>query len=696
VLTQTGNASCPGSLAFTYLPDGSIDTATDTVSTITYDLDYDDTGRVTTVKKGAATETSYTFNDDGQLQSLASAAGTTSYTYVTDHGPYQGMLESVDDPLFSTGVSTYAYDAAGRISTRTDSQGGAGITWTRDYELETSRVASQTIYKGANKLGDFRLTYDEAGNVAVRTERVGANSSDPRNGPTSYTYDAAGRLTSATGPDPSDPAGAVRTWDWTYDGAGNRTSETTDGVTTTWDLDAQGWPLRSDGATPGVTTDDTTYGWDRAGNLTSVDAPGTAGDQSFTLDAFDRITNATLGGVSVGYTFDAFSRTITRTQGSVTTTFTYEGISEILARSVTGTTATTYAHTPGGPLGERSGTATPQLYLRDLHSDIVATVDPTSTTPLSRAYYTPWGEPTWEDGTSALGFQSQLTDPGSGFVDMTTRSYVPSLGRFASQDIVFGGFRHPLSLNQWAYAEGDPVSNTDPLGLGVAKDTDPHGYGTYASDGEEPEEHGNEMTGTTTEQRIFEYLVERPVQAYVYSGGAPGDQSPLAWDARATTVFLECAVGNGGYYGLSTPTDSLRSLCRGYADLEVVSQRDTRYVAEGCGFAAVGCLDISAVTPVFPTGPKGGFLGVKSGVHTRTGPYAGLGFGAGLSAGFRRPPTGDVVSTGEVCVIICVGVSHAVDFSTGEGVRDSGFSIQLSPRIGFGWWFGEKWHPDAN
>jgi RHS repeat-associated protein len=263
----------------------------------------------------------------------------------------------------------------------------------------------------------------------------------------------------------------------TYDGAGNRTSETTDGLTTTWDLDAQGWPLRSDNATPGVTTDDTTYGWDRAGNLTSVDAPGTAGYQSFTLDAFDRITNATLGGVSVGYTFDAFARTITRTQGSVTTTFAYEGISEILARSVTGTTATTYAHTPGGPLGERSGTATPQLYLRDLHSDIVATVDPTSTTPLSRAYSTPWGEPTWEDGTSALGFQSQYTDPGSGFVDMTTRSYVPSLGRFASQDIVFGGFRHPLSLNQWIYGNDDPVTSWDPDGTLPTRETGAGGGG---------------------------------------------------------------------------------------------------------------------------------------------------------------------------------------------------------------------------
>jgi YD repeat-containing protein len=159
---------------------------------VTNDLDHDATGRITTVKKGGATQTTFTYNAKGQLQSVASPAGTTSYTYVTGAVAERGMLATVDDPVFSSGVSTYAYDAAGRIATRTDSQSGAGIVWTRTYEPQTSRVGTQTIYKGAAKLGEFILTYDEAGNVATRTERVGTNTSDPRNGQTSYSYDAAG------------------------------------------------------------------------------------------------------------------------------------------------------------------------------------------------------------------------------------------------------------------------------------------------------------------------------------------------------------------------------------------------------------------------------------------------------------------------------------------------------------------------
>ena len=111
----------------------------------------------------------------------------------------------------------------------------------------------------------------------------------------------------------------------------------------------------------------------------------------------------------------------------------------------------TYANTPGGPLAERVGAGPRRLYLRDLHSDIIGLVGDTDASPVVRAYYSAWGEPTWSDAAPSLGFQGQPTDPDSGLVDMTTRSYVPSLGRFASRDVLFGGYRHPLSLNQWIY-----------------------------------------------------------------------------------------------------------------------------------------------------------------------------------------------------------------------------------------------------
>jgi RHS repeat-associated protein len=295
----------------------------------------------------------------------------------------------------------------------------------------------------------------------------------------------------------------------------------------------------------------------------------------------------------VGYTFDAFSRTITRTQGSVTTTFAYEGISEILARSVTGTTATTYAHTPGGPLGERVGTGTPTLYLRDLHSDIVGTVDGTSTTPLSRAYYSPWGEPTWSTTAPALGFQGQYTDAGTGFVDMTTRSYVPELGRFASRDIVFGGLRHPLSLNQWAYALNDPVSAWDFSGLGCSSHTGdhkchnnhPHGDtrtggdksgGTTDPDGPGPQQEPTPTASPAPAYTVEEYLVsealcqlERCSEQFLnslQSGLAVCGFVPLLGDFVCDPADAAVSTARGDWLGVGLDAAGIVPLFGGWAD----------------------------------------------------------------------------------------------------------------------------------
>ena len=204
--------ACGGRLSFSYLPDGSLEQASDLSSDITSSIAYDPAGRQLRVCATPApcteqeAETTYAYEvirqkPTGRLASVSTAAGTTSYTYGTD-----GLLHEVDDPLSATGVSTYAYDAAGRVVSRTDAQ--AGITTSRTYEPQTGRVASQVVSgPGGTQLARFAASYDEAGHITSRTSVLGAPGSDPRGGTTTYAYDAAGRLVRATGPDPTDPAG---------------------------------------------------------------------------------------------------------------------------------------------------------------------------------------------------------------------------------------------------------------------------------------------------------------------------------------------------------------------------------------------------------------------------------------------------------------------------------------------------------
>ena len=52
---------------------------------------------------------------------------------------------------------------------------------------------------------------------------------------------------------------------------------------------------------------------------------------------------------------------------------------------------------------------------------------------------------------------------------LRSRSYSPELGRFTSKDTWQGDYTRPQSLNQWTYAEGNPVRFTDPTGHSSAE-----------------------------------------------------------------------------------------------------------------------------------------------------------------------------------------------------------------------------------
>lgn len=64
------------------------------------------------------------------------------------------------------------------------------------------------------------------------------------------------------------------------------------------------------------------------------------------------------------------------------------------------------------------------------------------------------------DGTEALGWKGLLPQGATGLIYMRPRWYDPALRRFSSEDpIGLGG-----GLNQYAFAEDDPVNASDPSG----------------------------------------------------------------------------------------------------------------------------------------------------------------------------------------------------------------------------------------
>lgn len=72
-------------------------------------------------------------------------------------------------------------------------------------------------------------------------------------------------------------------------------------------------------------------------------------------------------------------------------------------------------------------------------------------------------------GTSAVifgynGRDGVVTDPND-LIYMRARYYSPAMKRFVNADIVPGEISDAITLNRFAYANGNPVSFVDPFGL---------------------------------------------------------------------------------------------------------------------------------------------------------------------------------------------------------------------------------------
>ena len=273
-----------------------------------------------------------------------------------------------------------------------------------------------------------------------------------------FVYDGANRMTSAAGPGPTRTYG--------YDGLGNRVSVTKNSLTENFVFDGAGMPVSSDEETPSNSSDDTQYLVDEHGNLTRLNraSGSTEPDWTFSYDSWAQMTNAQ-GASTIDYKIDPLNRVIQRTEGSVVRNYLYRGMSEDPTSITEGSSTTTFAYGPGGPLASQAG-GSRSTYLRDLHGDVVGTINGSGTMVGTRTVR-PFGEERATTGTtpSPFGFQSDMTDEDTGLVDMLTRYYLPELGRFTTRDVIFGDLSDPMSLNQFGYASGNPSSLSDPLGL---------------------------------------------------------------------------------------------------------------------------------------------------------------------------------------------------------------------------------------
>lgn len=500
-----------GAKAFTYDAFGRVRTATDGKGvTLTYTYDNADRLLSTAFTGGTATVTN-TYDNNGRQKTRVDGNGTTTWGY-----DQLGRLTSRVN-TFNGGTITYGYDKASNLTSTTDSRGtttnafdasgipvsmtypdnsGTGLlnfavddqgrrtdTWLdtntgntawkahskQEYDKSgrVSRAIAETVNSGGAPVTVSDISYCYNTGTAAPTCSTGTGGDrsklqwqlDNKTGQsTTYGYDGAGRLTSATQAGGTNPT----TWTYTYDARGNRLSASATGGTTSSQT------LTFNAANQVTTAG---YTFDGAGNLTA-DPSGT-----YTYNGAEQMTGVTTSAGSFTYIYAGTSQVEILQQQNETATrkLTYGRTNQvgqpILEQAQVGSVTAYLENDPvtGQPLMLRTSTGTVSLYVYDGLGNPTAIVRDIGGTGYTYQY-DPYGLPTLTSTSGGAGtsqnpflFKGGIQDRATGWILFGNRWYNTSIGRWTQQDTLDAPI-DPNNANRYAYAGADPINNTDPTG----------------------------------------------------------------------------------------------------------------------------------------------------------------------------------------------------------------------------------------
>ncbi len=427
-------------------------------STTTRSFDYDLDNRL--IKASApGTPSTFGWDDRGQLRSTAGGSGTASF----DYDPDGRMTARVD----AAGTTTYTYKN-GRLDTITDAATGLTRThtYTADSQVEQIRYSSGPVRT---------FTYDAL--QRLRTDTTTANPGGTERTKIEYTFDDNDNLTSKTTNGLAGPASNT----YGYDHA-NRLTSWNNGTTET--------AYAYDDASNRTQIGDQTLVYDQRNRLTGKTSPAQSTTYTYTPRGTRAATAVTAAGTTVttGSQFDAFDQMLTNGDtvsaydalGRVVTTGPSAGPAATLSytgldNDIAADGSTTYARDPDGALlataqaapGGGSAPGTGTIALTDIHDDVVAALAPATAAVVAATGYDPLGNVTGRTGTlpGRLGYQSELTDPATGAVNMFSRWYDPDSGQFTSRDAMrVDPVPASAAGNGYGYLDANPLAGTDPTG----------------------------------------------------------------------------------------------------------------------------------------------------------------------------------------------------------------------------------------
>lgn len=438
-----------------------------TASTLQTTYNYNSRNLVQTVTTPSGNVTTNTYDAASRLAQLADGFATTSYQY----DQASRIIEVDDNGYGASRQVTKSYDALGRLTSYADDYGN-----TIGYSYDAAGNLTQLTYPDGKTVS---YTYDANNRLETVTDWASRV--------TTYTYDDNGRLVDTAFPNGTSEAR-------TYDASGKLTQiqdQDTQGnviYSSTAQIDAAG-RLAAEAISPApavltvpaatmtfdadnrlATYNGQAVSFDPDGNMVTGPLPNTAGMSGFSYDARNRLSEA--DGVSYRYGPEGRRTSWTGYDG-VTRSFVIDpsaALDRVLMRTK-GTTTTYYVYGLGLIGQEENGAY--QQYHFDSRGSTVAITDAGGNVT-DRFEYGPYAEPLSHSGGTDTPFQFNgrygVQTDLNGLLYMRCRYYDPAIERFINQDVLFGDLNPGISLNRFAFANGNPVSLTDPFGLCAQSD----------------------------------------------------------------------------------------------------------------------------------------------------------------------------------------------------------------------------------